>query len=53
MIAPWWLLFVSLVVFMVGTEICARVEDRLLASHFGDRFAEYKRSVPAYIPFVT
>jgi protein-S-isoprenylcysteine O-methyltransferase Ste14 len=52
MITPWWLLLVSLVFFMAGTEIRVRVEDRLLASHFGVRFQEYKRSVPAYIPFV-
>jgi protein-S-isoprenylcysteine O-methyltransferase Ste14 len=55
MITPWWLLLVSLVVFMAGTEIRVRVEvveDRLLASHFGVRFQEYKRSVPPYIPFV-
>ena len=52
MITPWWLLLVSLLVFMAGTEIRVRVEDRLLASHFGDRFREYESSVPAYIPFV-
>ena len=52
MITPWLLLFVSLVVFMVGREIRVRLEDRLLASHFGDRFQEYKCTVPAYIPFV-
>jgi len=29
-----------------------RIEDKLLASRFGDRFTAYQRSVGAYIPFV-
>jgi protein-S-isoprenylcysteine O-methyltransferase Ste14 len=52
MITPWWLLLLSVVVFMAGTEVRVRLEDRLLASHFGERFEEYRRNVPAYIPFV-
>ncbi|MFI5071576.1 MAG: methyltransferase family protein, partial [Terriglobales bacterium] len=52
MITPWWLLLASLLVFVAGTEIRVRIEDRLLASHFGERFKEYRSSVPAYIPFV-
>jgi len=51
MISSWWLLLISFLVFMVGTEIRVRIEDQLLASHFGERFKEYKRRVPAYIPF--
>ncbi len=52
MITPWWLLLVSLLVFMAGTEIRVRVEDRLLASRFGDQFRKYESRVPTYIPFV-
>ena len=52
MITPWPLLVASIAVFVVGTEIRVRVEDRLLASRFGSRFDEYSRSVPAYVPFV-
>jgi protein-S-isoprenylcysteine O-methyltransferase Ste14 len=52
LITPWWLFLASLLVFLAGTEIRVRIEDRLLASHFGERFQEYKSSVSAYIPFV-
>jgi protein-S-isoprenylcysteine O-methyltransferase Ste14 len=51
LIAPWWLLLPSLLLFIIGTEIRVRIEDNLLASQFGDRFAEYQKRVPAYIPF--
>jgi len=29
-----------------------RIEDRLLASRFNDKFLDYQRRVPAYIPFL-
>ena len=49
----WWPMFVAgVVVFVVGTEIRIRAEDRLLAAHFGDKFADYRSRVRAYIPFV-
>jgi protein-S-isoprenylcysteine O-methyltransferase Ste14 len=38
--------------FIVGREIPVRVEDRLLASRFGEQFLAYRRSVPAYVPFL-
>jgi protein-S-isoprenylcysteine O-methyltransferase Ste14 len=52
MIAPWWLLLVSLLVFTVGTEIRVRIEDGLLASRFDGQFREYERTVFAYIPLL-
>src|SRR5215472_8376052 len=52
MITPLPLLLLATAVFMLGTEIRVRIEDRLLASRFGDRFRQYQRRVPAYIPFV-
>jgi protein-S-isoprenylcysteine O-methyltransferase Ste14 len=51
-IAPWPLFLGSLIVFVVGTEIRVRTEEKLLASQFGDEFQNYKRAVPAYIPFL-
>jgi protein-S-isoprenylcysteine O-methyltransferase Ste14 len=39
-------------VFLIGTEIRVRIEVQLLASQFGDKFQQYQRSVPAYIPFL-
>ena len=41
----------AIVIFIIGTEIRVRIEDRLLAGQFGAKFDEYKREVPAYIPF--
>jgi protein-S-isoprenylcysteine O-methyltransferase Ste14 len=38
--------------FLIGTEIRVRAEDRLLASRFGDRFTAYRRQVAAYLPLV-
>lgn len=51
-ITPWPLFLVSLVLFVAGTEIRVRTEEKLLASHFGAEFQDYKRAVPAYIPFL-
>lgn len=51
-IAGWKLFVAALLLFVIGTEIRVRIEERLLASHFGEEFEDYKRSVPAYIPFL-
>lgn len=49
----WWPMFVAaIVVFIAGTEIRIRAEDRLLAARFQERFASYRSRVPAYIPFL-
>ena len=49
----WWPMFaVALVVFLVGTEIRVRAEDRLLAERFQDAFTEYRSRVNAYVPFI-
>lgn len=50
--APWPWLLAATAVFLAGTEIRVRTEDRLLASRFGAEFAEYQKRVPAYLPFV-
>jgi protein-S-isoprenylcysteine O-methyltransferase Ste14 len=42
----------ALALFLTGTEIRVRVEDRLLAAHFGDQFREYQRTTRAYIPLL-
>ena len=52
MLTPSWLLRASLVLFLIGTEIRIRIEDALLASTFGEEFDDYRRTTPAYIPFV-
>lgn len=49
---PWPWLLAAVAVFVMGTEIRVRTEDRLLAARFGAEFAEYSKRVPAYLPFV-
>jgi len=51
LLTPWQWCVVSLALFLAGTEIRIRAEERLLASRFPE-FGEYRRSVPAYLPFV-
>jgi protein-S-isoprenylcysteine O-methyltransferase Ste14 len=51
-IAGWELSVAALLLFVIGTEIRVRTEERLLASRFGEEFEAYKRSVPAYLPFL-
>jgi protein-S-isoprenylcysteine O-methyltransferase Ste14 len=46
------LFLLSTGVFIAGTEIRVRIEDKLLASRFGERFRKYQQSVPGYVPFV-
>jgi protein-S-isoprenylcysteine O-methyltransferase Ste14 len=51
-VTPPPLFLLAIVVFVFGTEIRVRIEDKLLASQFGDTFEQYRRNVPAYIPFL-
>jgi protein-S-isoprenylcysteine O-methyltransferase Ste14 len=39
-------------VLILGTEIRVRLEEKLLASQFGDQFRDYQSRVSAYIPFI-
>jgi protein-S-isoprenylcysteine O-methyltransferase Ste14 len=52
LLTPWRWAAASLAFFVVGTEVRVRTEDKLLASRFGREFADYRRKVPAYVPFV-
>ena len=51
-VARWEAALAAALVYVAGTEIRVRAEDRLLARRFGPSFEEYRRTVPAYIPFV-
>ncbi|MCU1269450.1 MAG: Isoprenylcysteine carboxyl methyltransferase [Acidobacteriaceae bacterium] len=51
-VAGWKLFTAALVLFIGGTEIRVRTEERLLASRFGEEFESYKHSVPTYLPFL-
>jgi protein-S-isoprenylcysteine O-methyltransferase Ste14 len=52
MVSSLQLFVAALLLFVIGTEIRVRTEERLLASRFGEDFYAYKRSVPAYLPFL-
>jgi protein-S-isoprenylcysteine O-methyltransferase Ste14 len=52
LIAPWRLFLAALAIFLIGTRIRVRIEDGLLAARFGEQFEAYRRSVPAFIPFL-
>lgn len=52
LLTPWQWSVVSLALFLVGTEIRIRTEDRLLATRFPDEFRDYSDNVPAYLPFL-
>lgn len=43
-------LIVAIPVFLAGTAIRTRIEDRLLETKFGDEFRDYARTTPALIP---
>ena len=52
MTASMFMIVIATVIFIAGLEIRTRVEDRLLSSHFGDRFEAYRGAVRAYVPLV-
>jgi protein-S-isoprenylcysteine O-methyltransferase Ste14 len=51
-LTPWQLFVPAFVLFIIGTEIRVRTEEKLLAERFGAEFREYKSKVRAYIPFL-
>lgn len=51
-ISHWAVLIAAVAVFLIGTFIRTRFEERLLSDAFGDRFAEWRSRVPGLIPFL-
>lgn len=51
-ISSWISLLVAVLVFLIGTNIRVRIEERLLLEEFGPRFEEYRKQVAALIPGV-
>jgi protein-S-isoprenylcysteine O-methyltransferase Ste14 len=49
-ISRWEILVPAMLVFVVGSVIRIRCEERLLRQAFGETFEEYARKVPALIP---
>jgi len=52
LLARWEAVLAAIPIFLVGTEIRVRSEDRLLRSRFGTEFEAYSRRVSAYVPFI-
>ncbi len=52
LIAPWYLLLPALVIFLAGTEIRLRLEEKLLSASFGQEFEQYRSRVSALIPLL-
>jgi protein-S-isoprenylcysteine O-methyltransferase Ste14 len=52
LITPLWLFLVALGVFLIGTTIRIRAEEKLLADRFGEQFTAYRRAVSRLVPFV-
>jgi len=50
--AQWPLLLLSVALYIAGTEIRIHAEEGLLRARFGVEFEEYRRRVPAYLPFL-
>jgi len=48
----WRVAFLSTALFVTGTEIRVKAEERLLGERFGEEFVRYQQGVPAYLPFV-
>jgi protein-S-isoprenylcysteine O-methyltransferase Ste14 len=51
-VSHWLGLSIAIVVFVIGTFIRVRSEEKLLRETFGAEFDEYARKVPAVIPFL-
>jgi protein-S-isoprenylcysteine O-methyltransferase Ste14 len=51
-VSKWQSLAVATIVFMIGTEIRIRSEEKLLRAALGRQFDEYAAEVPAFIPRV-
>ena len=49
-LAQWFPLLIAIVLFIAGTSIRIRSEERVLREAFGSEFEEYARKVPALIP---
>jgi protein-S-isoprenylcysteine O-methyltransferase Ste14 len=50
--ARWPMLLLGVALYIAGTEIRIHAEEGLLRSRFGAEFEEYRRRVPAYLPFL-
>jgi protein-S-isoprenylcysteine O-methyltransferase Ste14 len=52
LLSRWPLFLLAIALYMVGTEIRIHAEEGLLRRRFGAEFEEYRRKVPAYLPYL-
>jgi protein-S-isoprenylcysteine O-methyltransferase Ste14 len=48
--SKWWSFFPAVIIFLIGTWIRIRSEERLLCATFGGEWTDYTRRVPAMFP---
>jgi len=48
--SKWWAFFPAVVVFLIGTWIRIRSEEKLLCATFGQEWTDYTRRAPAMFP---
>jgi protein-S-isoprenylcysteine O-methyltransferase Ste14 len=48
--SKWWAFFPAVVVFLIGTWIRIRSEEKLLCATFGQEWTDYTRRAPALFP---
>lgn len=51
-ITGWKLFAAALLLFIIGTEVRVRTEEKLLGARFGEEFEDYRKNVGAYVPFM-
>jgi protein-S-isoprenylcysteine O-methyltransferase Ste14 len=51
-LSRWQPLLLASVIFLIGTQIRIRAEEKILRSAFGAKFEDYARRVPAFFPRV-
>ncbi len=51
-ISHWLVLIIAVVIFLMGTFIRTRFEERLLSDAFGKEFETWKAKVPGFVPFL-
>jgi protein-S-isoprenylcysteine O-methyltransferase Ste14 len=51
-VSPLKLLLASIAVFIVGSFIRMRIEDKVLEAQFGAEFVEYQKRVAGFLPFI-
>jgi protein-S-isoprenylcysteine O-methyltransferase Ste14 len=49
-VSQWWVVPITLGLFLIGNQIRIRSEEKLLREAFGAEFDEYARSVPSILP---